>query len=147
MPVQPVPDGYHTVTPYLLVRGVAPLLEFLKTAFEAEVKECVDAPGGQIMHAQVQVGDSRIMMGECPPDGEFQPMPAFLYLYVEDADAWYRRALEAGGTSAQEPRDEFYGDRTAGVKDPVGNLWWIATHVEDVPSEEIARRAAARQGG
>ena len=82
-------------------------------------------------------------MGEA--SGEWKPMPSTLYLYVPDADATYQRALEAGATSVQEPEDQFYGDRHGGVKDPSGNLWWVATHIEDVSSEEIARRAAAQQ--
>ncbi len=93
------------------------------------------------MHAQVKIGDSFVMMGE--PMGEFQPMPASIYLYVEDTDATYQRALEAGATSIMEPADQFYGDRNAGVKDPFGNLWWIGTHIEDVSPEEIEKRAKA----
>ena len=98
-------------------------------------------PDGTIMHAEVRIGDSRVMMGE--PMGSCQPMFGSLYLYVHDVDAVYKRALQAGATSTSEPADQFYGDRSASIKDPVGNQWWIATHKEDVPPEEIARRAKA----
>lgn len=141
MPVKPIPEGYHTVTPYLTVPGVARLIEFLKQAFGAEEKERMARPDGAVMHAEVRIGDSMVMLGE--PSGNFSPMPAMIYLYVDDTDAAYRRALEAGATSMMEPADQFYGDRNAGVKDPSGNLWWIATHKEDVPPEEMKRRAEA----
>ena len=98
-------------------------------------------PDGTIMHAEVRIGDSLVMMGE--PMGDGQPLFGSLYLYVHDVDAVYKRALQAGATSTSEPADQFYGDRSAGIKDPVGNQWWIATHKEDLPPEEIARRAAA----
>jgi uncharacterized glyoxalase superfamily protein PhnB len=93
------------------------------------------------MHAEVTIGDSVIMMGE--PMGEFKPMPCMIYVYVEDTDAVYKQALKAGATSVMEPADQFYGDRNAGVKDMAGNLWWIATHVEDVAPEELEKRAQA----
>jgi uncharacterized glyoxalase superfamily protein PhnB len=140
MAVQPIPDGFHTVTPYLLVSDAARLIEFLKLAFGAEEVHRTARPDGGIMHAQVRVGDSAVMMGEV--GGEWKPMPSMLYLYVADTDAAYKRALQAGATSMMEPADQFYGDRNAGVKDHCGNLWWIATHIEDVSPEELARRAA-----
>jgi len=143
MPVKPIPDGYHSVTPYLIVRGVARLIDFLKQAFEAtETIPRMTRPDGTIMHAEIRIGDSAVMLGE--PMGEFQPMPGSLYLYVSDTDATYRRALQAGATSTMEPADQFYGDRNAGVKDPQGNTWWIATRKEDVPPQELVRRAEAR---
>ena len=141
MAVKPIPDGYHSVTPYLSVPGATKLLDFLKQAFEAQELHRMPRPDGAIMHAEVRIGDSRVMMGE--PMGSAQPMFGSLYLYVHDVDAVYKRALQAGATSTSEPADQFYGDRSAGIKDPVGNQWWIATHKEDVPPEEIARRAAA----
>lgn len=122
MAVKPIPDGYHTVTPYLIVQGVAKLIDFLKQAFEAEEIHRTTRPDGTIMHAVVRIGDSVVMMGE------FKPMPGSIYLYVNDTDATYKRALQAGAASMMEPADQFYGDRNAGVKDPVGNHWWIATH-------------------
>jgi uncharacterized glyoxalase superfamily protein PhnB len=141
MAVKPIPDGYHSVTPYLTIPGVAKLLDFLKQAFEAQELHRMPRPDGAIMHAEVRIGDSRVMMGE--PMGNAQPMFGSLYLYVHDVDAVYKRALQAGATSTSEPADQFYGDRSAGIKDPVGNQWWIATHKEDVPPEEIVRRAEA----
>jgi PhnB protein len=139
--VKPVPDGYHSVTPYLIVKGVAQLIDFLKSAFEAVETERLPGPDGTIGHAEVRIGDSIVMMGE----GEhFEPMPAAIYLYVNDVDACYTRALNAGATSVMEPADQFYGDRSGGVKDAFGNLWFVATHKEDVSPEEILRRAEAR---
>jgi uncharacterized glyoxalase superfamily protein PhnB len=139
--VKAIPEGHHSVTPYLVVRGVARLIDFLKQAFEAEEINRTARPDGGIGHAEVRIGDSMVMMGE--PAGDFQAMPAMLYLYVEDVDRVYRRALSAGATSLMEPGDRFYGDRNGGVKDDWGNHWWIATHKEDVSAEEVARRAVA----
>ena len=141
MAVKRIPDGYHSITPYLTIPGVGKLLDFLKQAFEAQELHCMPRPDGTIMHAEVRIGDSRVMMGE--PMGDCQPMFGSLYLYVHDVDAVYKRALQAGATSTSEPTDQFYGDRSAGIKDPIGNQWWIATHKEDVPPEEIAKRAEA----
>jgi len=139
MAVKPIPDGYHTVTPYLTVQGVPKLIDFLRQAFEAREVERMAQPDGTIRHAEVRIGDSVVMMSEA--GGEREPMPSAIYLYVHDADAVYQRALQAGATSLMEPADQFYGDRSAGVKDLSGNYWWIATHKEDVPPEELKRRA------
>ena len=142
MAVKSIPDGFHTVTPYLVVSGVSTLLEFLKQAFDAqEILSPMLRSDGRVGHAEVKIGDSIIMMGE--PMGDMQPMPGSLYLYVQDTDAVYQRALQAGATSLMEPADQFYGDRSAGVKDAVGNQWWIATHQEDVPPDEMLKRARA----
>jgi len=141
MAVKPIPDNHHTVTPYLIIQGVGELIDFMKQAFEAKEIERVAQPDGTIMHAEVKIGDSIIMMGEVR--SPWEPKPGSLYLYVKDTDATYKRALEAGATSVTEPADQFYGDRNAGVKDPVGNFWWIATHIEDVAPEELKRRAEA----
>ncbi len=141
MAVKPIPDRYHTVTPYLTVPCVADLIEFLKKAFEAQEEELLTGPGGAVYHAEVRIGDSVIMMGQAR--GEWKPMPGVLYMYVKDTDAVYQRALAAGATSILEPTDQFYGDRNAGVKDLFGNMWWMATHVEDVPPAELAKRAEA----
>ncbi|MGH2500066.1 MAG: VOC family protein [Candidatus Limnocylindria bacterium] len=140
MPVNAVPAGYHTVTPYLLVRGAERLIRFLQEAFGAEEIERVPGPSGRISHAEVKIGDSVVMMGE--PSDPATVTSTMLYLYLEDVDKVYARALRAGGTSVQEPKNEFYGDRTAAVEDHAGNKWYIATHVEDVPTDELARRAA-----
>ncbi|MCW5981917.1 MAG: VOC family protein [Bryobacteraceae bacterium] len=142
MAVKARPEGYHTITPYLVVPGARALIDFLKRAFGAEEPhELMAADDGSIMHAEVRIGDSVIMMGES--SAQWPPMPAMLYLYLDDVDAAYRRALEAGATSIREPADQFYGDRNATVKDPSGNLWCIAVHKEDVSREEMARRAEA----
>jgi PhnB protein len=137
--VKPVPDGYHTVTPYLTVHGADRLLDFVKQAFGAEEMVRMNRPDGSIQHAEVQIGDSRVMLGE--PTDQWGASPATIHLYLDDCDAIYERALDAGATSLREPTDEFYGDRMGGVRDPLGNSWWIATHIEDVPDDEMARRA------
>lgn len=139
--VKPIPDGFHTVTPYLVVPGVAKLIDFLKQAFDATEVFRHALPDGTVSHAELRIGDSRIMMGDSR--GEHKPMPAMLYLYLHDVDTAYRRAIQAGATSVQEPANQFYGDRNCGVQDACGNQWWIATHVEDVPPEELKKRADA----
>ena len=144
MTVNPIPDGYHTLTPYVFCKDVDRLLEFLQKAFDAEIVECLKSGDGTVMHAEAKIGDSHMMLS--PGKGEWKATPASFYLYVPDTDALYRKAMAAGATSISEPADMFYGDRNAGVTDPTGNHWWIATHIEDVPPEELARRAAAQQG-
>jgi PhnB protein len=119
MAATPIPEGYHAVTPYLVVQGVPTLIDFLKQVFEAQEMMRMQRPDGTIMHAEVRIGDSAVMMGEAT--SEFKPMPGSLYLYVEDTDATYQRALQAGASSMMEPADQFWGDRHAGVVDPVGN--------------------------
>jgi PhnB protein len=143
--VKPIPDGYHTVTPYLVVEGVDELIDFLKQAFDAVETERIPGPEGKVGHGEVRIGDSVVMMGEA--SGEWKAMPGMIYLYVNDTDATYKRALEAGATSVMEPADQFYGDRNAGVKDASGNMWWIATRKENVSPEELRRRAEARAKG
>jgi PhnB protein len=138
--VKPIPDGYRTITPYLTVQGVAQLLEFLKSAFDAQVGYCMEGENGVIHHAEAKIGDSMVMLGEA--HGDWQPMPSSIYLYVPDADAIYKKAVAAGATSIMEPANQFYGDRHGGVKDQCGNQWWIATHIEDVSPEEIKKRHA-----
>jgi PhnB protein len=139
--VKPVPDGYHTVTPYLVVKHAAGLIDFLKHAFDGKETICMTKPDGTIGHAEVRIGDSTVMIGEeC---GQWQAMPCAIYLYVPDTDAVYKQALQAGATSVMEPTNQFYGDRNAGVKDAFGNLWWIGTRIEDVSPEELRRRAEA----
>ena len=131
MAVKPIPEGFHTVTPYLLVSDARGLISFLKRAFGAEEIYVGEHPDGSVGHVQMKIGDSMIMMGQAKD--EWKPMPCMLYLYVEDVDAWYRRAIEAGGISVREVNDEAYGDRAGGIQDPVGNQWWIATHKQDMP--------------
>ena len=140
--VKSLPHGYHTITPYLAVQGAGKLLDFLKRTFDADEVERLERPDGSVAHAEIRIGDSRVMIGD--PGDPAQAMPAMLYVYVSDADATYQRALAAGAVSLQAPADQFYGDRNAGVKDPFGNRWWMATHKEDVSPDEMKRRAAAQ---
>lgn len=142
MAVKPIPEGYSTVTPYLVVPDVAALIDFMQRAFGATENSRHAAPDGRIMHAEVEIGDSKVMLGEASP--EWKPMPSCLHLYVEDTDAVHADAMKAGGRSLREPTDQFYGDRMAGVEDVAGNQWWIATHVEDVAPEEMERRMKQR---
>ena len=144
MTVSPVPEGFHTITPFLLIEKLPQFLDFLAEAFDSEEVERATLPDGTVMHAEVRIGDSRIMMGTARD--EWPAMPAFLHLYLPDAEAAYRKAVAAGATSVQEPKDEFYGDRTCGVKDPFGNLWWFATRQEEVSPDELDRRMAAHAG-
>lgn len=139
--VKPVPEGYHSVTPILMVDDAAKLIDFLKTAFGAREKERFTDPAGRIAHAEVTIGDSIVQLSDA--SGEWKPIQVPLLLYVSDTDATYQRALRAGATSVREPADQFYGDRTGGVKDAFGNTWWIATHTEDVTSKELQQRAEA----
>lgn len=136
-------EGYHTVTPYLIIEGVPKLIDFMKTVFGAEEMERFEDKEGGVMHAEVRIGDSIIMMGGATK--EWKAIPAALHIYVKDADTTYQRALQAGATSVMEPSDQFYGDRSGGVKDPFGNTWFISTHIEDVTLEEMHKRAAARK--
>lgn len=141
MPVKPIPDGYHTVTPYLTVTNAAQLIDFLLKAFSATLKYQMKDDSGNVRHAEMQIGDSMVMIGQARD--EWVPKPASFYLYVPDCDALYKSALAAGGKSVQEPATQFYGDRHSAVDDPQGNTWWIATHVEDVSPQEIERRMKA----
>lgn len=140
--VKPVPDGYHTVTPYLTVSDAAALLEFLTRVFDGVETFKMQGPDGTVRHAEIRVGDSMVMVGQAR--AEWPPRPGTLYLYVPDVDATYARALAAGARAVRAPETHFYGDRSGGVEDSQGNQWWIATHVEDVPPEELERRAAAQ---
>ncbi len=134
MAVKAVPESMHSVTPRLFVSDAPKLVEFLKHAFGATGTYRDDGP------TDVHIGDSVVMVSGT----EFrEPITSFLYLYLEDTDAAYRRALEAGATSLEEPQDMFYGDRRATVRDPFGNIWQIATHKEDLSLDEIRKRAAA----
>lgn len=141
MPVRPIPEGYHAVTPLLAVKGAMRLIDFLKAAFGAVELSRFAAPDGTLMHAELKIGDSIVMLGEAM---EGSPsMPASLYLYVLDADATFRAALDAGGESMEEPADRFWGDRMGLIRDFAGNRWWIATHLEDIDSDELERRVQA----
>lgn len=138
--VKAVPEGFATVTPYLIARNASELIDFLKTGFDGKETFMFKNPNNDsIMHATVKIGNSTIMISDAMEGME--PQAAMLFLYVEDVDDVYQQALDADATSVREPKDEFYGDRTAAVKDKWDNTWWIATHVEDVDREELSRRA------
>lgn len=142
MSVKPIPDGYHAVTPYVMVRGADKVIEFLRKAFDAEMThEPLKRADGAIMHAEVKIGDSRVMLAE--ESEQAKASAATFYLYVTDVDAAYERAVKAGGKTIMEPMDMFYGDRSGGVTDPSGNSWMVATHKEDVAMPELKKRTEA----
>jgi uncharacterized glyoxalase superfamily protein PhnB len=138
MSVKPIPDGYKNVIPYLICTGTEKVIEFCQKAFDAKIAEMHKTDDGTIMHAAIHIKDSAIMLSEGSP--KFPPMPSMLHIYVEDVDSVYKKAIAAGGVSLREPANEFYGDRSCGVRDGSGNQWWIATHIEDVSPEEMERR-------
>jgi len=142
MPVRAIPEGHHTVTPYLTVRDAAKVIDFLKQAFGAEVTyEPLKQPSGSIVHAEVKIGDSYVMIAE---ESEMaKATPSSVYLYVPKVDSVYQQAVDAGGQTIMEPMDMFYGDRCGGVKDPSGNSWMIATHKEDLTPLDLAKRTKA----
>ena len=145
MAVKPIPDGYHSITPYMIVEGAGALIEFMKNAFGATLVFRTDAPDGTIRHAEIKIGDSMVMMADAGPS--YPAKPACYYMYVPDVDAVYAQAVEAGGVSLSEPTDQPYGDRSAGITDPSGNTWWIGTHIKDVSEEEIQQMADAQSAG
>jgi len=143
MEVRAIPEGFNTVTPYLLAEDADQLLTFLQAAFNAIVLEKIAGPQGKTAHAQVRIGNSIVMVGGKPGTASNESM---LYLYVEDTDALYHQAIAAGATSILAPINQFYGDRNAAVKDCCGHQWWIATHIEDVSKEELEIRAKQMHG-
>jgi PhnB protein len=151
--VKPIPDGYHSVTPYLVVGDGARAIEFYKEAFGATELFRMDGPGGKIHHAEIRIGDSNIMLADEHPEMNARSpqtlggSPVSLMLYVTDVDATVGKAVEAGAKLLRPVADQFYGDRTGGVEDPFGHAWYIATHVEDVAPEELQKRAAAANPG
>jgi PhnB protein len=141
MAVKPIPDGYHSITPYVICKDAAKTIAFVKAAFGAtDVMPAMTLPDGTVKHAELKVGDSIVMFSEGCPDNPAKP--CMLYHYVTDVDAVFKKAVQAGGKVVKEPEDQFYGDRSGGVTDPSGNQWWIATHKEDLSMEEINKRAA-----
>jgi PhnB protein len=149
MAVKPIPDGYHTVTPYLIVKDAARALDFYKKAFGAKETMRFPGPGGKIGHAEIKIGNSPIMLAdEHPQMGASSPQtlggsPVSLCLYVEDADGLFDRAVSAGAKVVRPLKDQFYGDRSGTVADPFGHVWTIATHKEDVSPEEMQKRMQA----
>jgi uncharacterized glyoxalase superfamily protein PhnB len=138
MAVNPIPDNVQRVTPYLIAKNVESVMEFAESVFGANITEALKGSDGSISHGEFKIGDSLIMIGS--QGGE--TVPSMLYVYVEDTDVTYNKALEKGAKSLMEPADQFYGDRNAGVQDKDGIQWWIASRVEDVSPEEMARRSA-----
>ena len=138
MAVKPIPDGYHTVTPSLTVNNAAAVIEFVKKTFGAKEAEVMKMPDGKIAHAELRVGDSRVMLGDATPQNPANP--GSLYVYVENCDEVYRKAIQAGGTSIMDVADQFWGDRMGAGRDPGGNQWSIATQVEEVSGEEAMKR-------
>jgi PhnB protein len=149
MTVNPIPDTYPRVSPHLSVKGAADAIEFYKGVLGASERMRMPMPGGAIAHAELELGGSVIMIGDEMPGGTdpsprtLGGSPVALFVYVEDVDAVFKQALEAGASSVQAPEDHFYGDRVAMFDDPFGHRWNIATHIEDVPPDEMERRAAA----
>ena len=142
MPALPKPDRYHSVTPYLIVADAQKLIDFLIAVFGDSVESQMVKPDGKIGHTEVKIGDSIIMLGEAMEG--YPPLSSMLYIYVDDADATYAAAIEAGATAITPVADQFYGDRSGGFTEPCGNKIWISTHIEDVSDEEIERRARAQ---
>jgi PhnB protein len=138
MPTKPIPEGFHSLTPYLFAEGAARLIDFISAAFEGEVMFQQKRPDGAVMHATIRIGDSMLMLAD--PTPEFGEMPSSIYLYVLDCDTVYQRALASGGVSVFPMMTLPSGERYGGLKDPCGNIWWVATHAEDVPPEEQQRR-------
>jgi PhnB protein len=149
MATMPVPEGYHTVTPYLHVDDAEQAIDFYKKAFGAKERMRMEAPDGRIAHAEIEIGDSLVMLSDPFPQSsvrtpkELGGTTAGVFLYLEDVDAVVKRAVGAGATVTMEVADQFWGDRFGSVTDPFGHSWSIATHVEDVPPEEMAERAKA----
>jgi PhnB protein len=144
MPVKPIPEGYHSITPYLMVGDADKSIEFYKKAFGAELPSpAMKGPNGKTAHAEMKIGDSRLMIGTQMDGQDNKPTDAMhLYLYVPDADAVFKKANAAGAKSVVDMTDQFYGDRSGAVKDPDGHTWWIATHKEDLSQAELEKRSA-----
>lgn len=152
MPVHHIPEGYHSVIPYLVVDGAAEAIEFYTKALGAVEVMRMPAPGGKIGHAEIRIGDSHVMLADEHPEmGFLGPKtiggsPVSIMIYVPDVDARFRAALELGATQLKPLEDQFYGDRLGGITDPFGHTWMIATHIEDVAPEEMERRAKEAHG-
>jgi PhnB protein len=147
MAVKPIPEGYHTLAPYLAVDNADEAIDYYKEAFGAKERVRMEAPGGAIGHAELEIGDSVVMLSDPFPQAstkspkELGGSSVSVFMYVEDVDAVVKQAVDAGATVLMEVADQFWGDRFGTVQDPFGHTWSVATHVEDVPPEEIAERA------
>ncbi|MDD2058119.1 VOC family protein [Pseudomonas sp. GD03860] len=154
MAVKPIPEGQHSITPYLGIKDAAKAIDFYKAAFGAVEMFRLDGPDGRVGHAELKIGDSSIMLADpCDQAGGLTSSQSLggaaigLHLYVEDVDARYAQAIKAGATQVSAVQDQFYGDRSGTLKDPFGNLWFVSTHKEDLSVEEIRARAAKLFGG
>jgi len=149
MAVKPIPDGYHAITPYLIVQGAAAAIDYYKKVFGAAERMRMDAPGGKIGHAELTLGGSVVMLADEHPERGYRGPKAFggsavsLMLYVPNVDDVFKRAVAAGAKELRPVADQFYGDRLGVLEDPFGHVWTIATHVEDVSPEEMRRRSEA----
>jgi PhnB protein len=149
--LNPAPQGYHTVQPYLQIRGASEAIEFYKKVFEATERMRMATPDGRIGHAEIIIGDSCIMLADEATDRQvYSPpqlggSPVSIMLYVDDCDATYQRAVEEGAKSLREPADQFYGDRSAGIEDPFGHRWWIGTHIREVSAQDLKAGMAAQK--
>jgi PhnB protein len=147
MAVQPVPEGYHTITPYLAVENASEAIDFYKRALGAKERVRMPGPGGSVMHAELEIGDSVVMLSDPFPQASTKPPKELggtsvsIMVYVDNIDSLYKQAIDAGATSLMEPDDMFWGDRFGSVQDPFGHSWTIATHVEDVSPEEMQKRS------
>ncbi len=143
MAVKLIPDGYHSIQPYIILENASAAIEFYNKAFGATERLCMKQPDGRVGHAEIEIGDSVLMMADENPQihafspRHYQGSPVSLMIYTENCDAMYHQAIAAGARSEREPADQFYGDRMAGVKDPFGYTWFIATHIKDVSKEEL----------
>jgi PhnB protein len=153
MAVTPIPEGYHSVTPYLIIEGAAAAIEFYKKAFGAKELFRFPAPEGKIGHAEIKIGDSPIMLADAYPDMGYNGpkslggSPVSLMIYVENVDTVFNQAVQAGATVKEAVSDKFYGDRIGSLIDPFGHVWHVSTHKEDVSLEEMEKRAKAASAG
>jgi PhnB protein len=147
MPGHPVPEGYHTLTPYLAVEDATAAIDFYQRAFGAKERVRMPGPDGMIAHAELEIGDSKVMLADPFPQSSTRPPKELggtsvgIFVYVENVDEVFQQAVDAGATATMEPDDQFWGDRFGSVTDPFGHPWQISTHVEDVPPEEMEKRS------
>ena len=152
MAVRQIPEGYSTVTPYLIIKGASEAIDFYKRAFGATEVMRFGAPDGQVAHAEIQIGNSRVMLADEHPDRGYRSPQSWggsgagMMLYLENVDGVFSRALQAGAKALDPVKDQFYGDRSGTLVDPFGHWWTLATHIEDVSLEEMQRRASGARG-